>query len=70
MDCFLSAFDNASYYISFLVVATGVRFIPYQQCFWTIIIPDLCGDGAQLLMIFTGLERLLAVLCPIWLASF
>ncbi|KAI3408153.1 hypothetical protein GPALN_012002 [Globodera pallida] len=58
---------DATFYVSFLVVISGLRFIRYQYCFPIIIVPGVVmGNCAQLAMVLTGLDRLIAVLFPLW----
>uniref|UniRef100_A0A914HDV6 G-protein coupled receptors family 1 profile domain-containing protein n=1 Tax=Globodera rostochiensis TaxID=31243 RepID=A0A914HDV6_GLORO len=57
---------NIGYYVSFLVVLSGIKFIRYEYCFWYLIVPCLFGDVAQPLMVFTGVDRLCAVAFPFW----
>uniref|UniRef100_A0A914I8N3 G-protein coupled receptors family 1 profile domain-containing protein n=1 Tax=Globodera rostochiensis TaxID=31243 RepID=A0A914I8N3_GLORO len=57
---------NIGYYVSFLVVLSGIKFIRYEYCFWYLIVPCLFGDVAQLLMVFTGVDRLCCVVFPVW----
>ncbi|KAL3096246.1 hypothetical protein niasHT_021960 [Heterodera trifolii] len=44
---------DLGYYVSFLVVISGIKFIRYEYCFWFIIVPDVLGDMAQMTMVFT-----------------
>uniref|UniRef100_A0A183BXI6 G protein-coupled receptor n=1 Tax=Globodera pallida TaxID=36090 RepID=A0A183BXI6_GLOPA len=61
---------DATFYVSFLVVISGLRFIRYQYCFPIIIVPGVVmGNCAQLAMVLTGLDRLIAVLFPLCMMS-
>uniref|UniRef100_A0A914HD08 G-protein coupled receptors family 1 profile domain-containing protein n=1 Tax=Globodera rostochiensis TaxID=31243 RepID=A0A914HD08_GLORO len=57
---------NNGYYVSFLVVLSGIKFIRYEYCFWYLIVPSLFGDLCQMTMVLTGADRLCAVAMPIW----
>ncbi|KAL3073971.1 hypothetical protein niasHT_039525 [Heterodera trifolii] len=57
---------DLGYYVSFLVVIAGTKFIRYEYCFWFLIVPCLLGDMAQMTMVFTGVDRLTCVMFPIW----
>uniref|UniRef100_A0A183CCI4 G_PROTEIN_RECEP_F1_2 domain-containing protein n=1 Tax=Globodera pallida TaxID=36090 RepID=A0A183CCI4_GLOPA len=57
---------NIGYYVSFLIVLSGIKFIRYEYCFWYVIVPCLFGDVAQVTMVFTGVDRLCCVVFPVW----
>jgi hypothetical protein len=62
----LAIFQDCSYFVSFVVVTSGIKFIRYEICFPILIPLALCGEAAQMTMLFTGIDRLLSVLFPVW----
>lgn len=66
LESFFAIFQDASYFVSFGVVTSGVKFIRYENCFPILIPMALCGEAAQITMVFTGIDRLISVLFPIW----
>ncbi|KAL3069802.1 hypothetical protein niasHT_033379 [Heterodera trifolii] len=57
---------DLGYSISFFVVLSGTKFVRYEHCFMYLIVPCLCGDLAQIVMVFTGIDRVCAVAFPFW----
>jgi hypothetical protein len=66
LESFLAIFQDASYFVSFFVVSSGLKFIRYQNCFPILLPLAVCGDAAQITMLFTGIDRLFSVLFPVW----
>jgi hypothetical protein len=66
LESFFAIPQDASYLVSFFVFASGTKFIAFRHCFPILIGPGLSGGNAQLVMLLTGVDRLLFILFPIW----
>jgi hypothetical protein len=69
LESFFAIVQDASYFVSFIIYASGIKFITYQVCFPILIGMATCGNVAQMTMVLTGADRLLSILFPIWFVT-
>jgi len=69
MECVFAMFLDVNYFASFGLVISGIRFIPYGQCFPFVATMSIFANLSQFTMLLTGLDRLFAVLFPMWLVE-
>ena len=66
MECVFVTLMDVSYFFSFFIVLSGIRFIQYSVCFPILLPLTTASQCAQMNMLLTGIDRLFAVLLPVW----
>jgi len=65
-NCFCGFFYMFTFSIQFVIAVTGINFIPLKICFPLMALPFFFVQAQYLFYLALSIDRLLAVVFPIW----